>query len=214
MFAKILHFVSMTLTVLSCIELAVETIPEYNNKWNTLCEKEENRSVIGGDIPICSTMFSSPFFIIQTICVSYFTVEFLLRLISTPSYYRFLLSIFNWIDLGAIVPYFVFLSLALVHKTSDLSGNGFVGLRVFRILRFLRVFKVYLIFKQLKTLRVLSSTLKESFIDFIIMIVILTLMGFLFGATVYFVEQDVDSNVFDSIPKATYWGILTITTVG
>ncbi|UJR34289.1 hypothetical protein I4U23_021693 [Adineta vaga] len=193
MFAKILHFISMTLTVLSCIELAVETIPEYNNKWNKLCEKEENRSVIGGDIPICSTMFSSPFFIIQTICVSYFTVEFLLR---------------------AIVPYFVFLSLALVHKTSDLSGNGFVGLRVFRILRFLRVFKVYLIFKRLKTLRVLSSTLKESFIDFIIMIVILTLMGFLFGATVYFVEQDVDSNVFDSIPKATYWGILTITTVG
>ncbi|CAF1568744.1 unnamed protein product, partial [Adineta steineri] len=39
-------------------------------------------------------------------------------------------------------------------------------------------------------------------------------MGFLFGAATYYVEQDVNGLVFDSIPKATYWGIHTITTVG
>jgi hypothetical protein len=74
--------------------------------------------------------------------------------------------------------------------------------------------KIYLIFKQFKSLRVLSSTLKESFIDFIIMIIILTLTAFLFGAATYFAEQDTNGQVFDSIPKATYWGIITIATVG
>jgi hypothetical protein len=50
--------------------------------------------------------------------------------------------------------------------------------------------------------------------DFSVMIVILTIIAFLFGAAVYFAEQDTNGNVFDSIPKATYWGIITITGVG
>ncbi|CAF1285463.1 unnamed protein product [Adineta ricciae] len=214
MFAKILYFFSMIITVLSCLELAIETLPEYNDKWNNLCSNETNYTYPENNIPICSTIFSSPFFIIQTVCVFYFTIEFLLRVISTPSYYRFVLSIYNWIDLAAIIPYFVFLGLAVAHKTSDLNGNSLVGLRLLRILRFLRVFKFYLVFRQLKSLRVLSSTLKESFVDFVILIVILTLVGFLFGSAVYFVEQEENGQVFDSIPKAIFWGIITITTVG
>ncbi|CAF1075589.1 unnamed protein product [Adineta steineri] len=212
--AKILYFLSMLLTILSSIELAVESLPSYDDKWNSRCAKEENTTILTTEHPICYAIFSSPFFIIQTICVSYFTIEFLLRLISTPSYYKFVISIVNWIDLGAIVPYYIFIGLVLAGKETDLNGNSFAGLRIFRILRFLRIFKIYLIFRQLKSLRVLSTTLKESFVDFIIMIVILTTMGFLFGAATYYVEQDVNGLVFDSIPKATYWGIQTITTVG
>ena len=74
-----------------------------------LCKVRANISLTSTYVPRCSALFPSPFFIIQTICVSYFTIEFLLRLISTPSYCRFILSLFNWIDLGAIVPYYVFL---------------------------------------------------------------------------------------------------------
>jgi hypothetical protein len=206
--ARILHFISMILTVLSSISLAVETLPTYNDVWNDRCAIGENK------ISDCSSMLHSPFFLIQTICVSYFTIEFLLRLISTPSYWRFLLSIFNWIDLGAIVPYFVFLFLELFKKRTDLNESTITGLRIFRLLRFVRVFRMYLIFKQLKSLRVLTATLKESFMDFVIMIVILTLMGFLFGAATYFAEKHTNGEMFNSIPTATYWGILTITTVG
>jgi len=39
-------------------------------------------------------------------------------------------------------------------------------------------------------------------------------MAFLFGGAVYYAEQDINGQIFDSIPRATYWGILTITTVG
>ncbi len=212
--ARIIHFISMILTVLSCVELAVETLPQYDNKWNNLCQEEQNITLSGTDKSTCSRIYSSPFFIIQTICVSYFTIEFMLRLISTPSYWRFILSILNWIDLCAIVPYFVLLGLDLTDKETGLNENSLIGLRIFRVLRFVRVFKIYLIFKQLKSLRVLGSTLKESFLDFIIMIAMLTLLAFLFGAAIYFAEQDTNGQVFDSIPRATYWGILTITAVG
>lgn len=213
-FARILYCISMLLTILSCVGLAVETLPKYSNNQTDLCYHEENITSSINEVSLCTERFSSPFFIIQTICVLYFTIEFILRFISTPSYYRFVLSIYNWIDLCAIIPYFVFLGLELHRKDTSLNASLLTSLRVFRILRFLRVVKIYLIFSRLKSLRVLSSTLKESFTDFIIMIIILTLSGFVFGTATYFAEESENGQVFDSIPKATYWGIITITTVG
>lgn len=209
---RILYFISMLFTILSCVTLAVETLPSFNQKYN-LCKTSENNT-LQNDMALCLEKFSSPFFIIQTICVLYFTMEFILRLISTPSYYRFIFSIYNWIDLSAIVPYFVILGLEINRTQSDINDKVITGLRVFRILRFLRLVKIYLIFTRLKSLRVLSATLKESIADFIILIIILTLLAFIFGTGTYFAEENSNSEIFDSIPKATYWGIMTITTVG
>ena len=78
----------------------------------------------------------------------------------------------------------------------------------------MRIFKLYRIFQHVKSLRVLFSTLKESIPDFIILFTFLTLSGFLFGAAIYFAENDVNKLVFDSIPKATYFGIIALTAVG
>jgi len=50
----------------------------------------------------CSENVHSSFFVIQTICVSFFTVEFVVRIICCPSYIKFIQSILNWIDLLAI----------------------------------------------------------------------------------------------------------------
>ncbi|CAF3162127.1 unnamed protein product [Rotaria sp. Silwood2] len=36
----------------------------------------------------------------------------------------------------------------------------------------------------------------------------------MFGTATYFAEENDNGEVFDSIPKATYWGIITITTTG
>ncbi|CAF3564979.1 unnamed protein product [Rotaria sp. Silwood1] len=213
-YARILHLISMSLTCIFCITLAIETLPKYNEQWYNLCEKNYNITSLKNDESICLERFSSPLFIIQTICISYLTIEFILRLISTPSYYKFIFSLYNWLDLSAIIPYFVLLGITLNHKVINLNERLLIGLYVLRILSFLRIIKIYLICNQLKSLRVLSSTLKESFIDFTIMIIVLTSLAFIFGAAVYFAEKDVNGLVFDSIPKATYWGIITITTVG
>ena len=51
---------------------------------------------------MCSPNFRSPFFIIQSICIGFFTIEFLLRLISCPSFLNFIRSFLNWIDFLAI----------------------------------------------------------------------------------------------------------------
>jgi hypothetical protein len=124
------------------------------------------------------------------------------------------LSLLNWSDLAAIIPYYVFLSVQLTDKRIDLNASTFIILRLLRFFRFLRVYKIYLIFRRLKSLHVLSATIKESYVDFTIMVVISTLVAFLFGAATYFAEKDSNGESFDSILKGTYWAIQTITSVG
>jgi potassium voltage-gated channel Shaker-related subfamily A protein 1 len=212
--ARVINVVSLFFTILSCVSLSIESLPDYNNHWNNICQQEANISLNSTFVPSCSALFTSPFFIIQTICIVFFTTEFFLRLISTPSYYRFLFSFYNWIDLGAIVPYYVFLIIQLTNQDVGLDPSVVISLRLLRVLRFSRIFKLYLVFRRLKSLRVLSATIKESLTDFVVMITILTLLAFLFGAATYFAEQQINGDMFDSIPAATYWGIMTVTGVG
>ena len=212
--ARAISIVSALLTILSCVSLSIESLPTYADQWKDVCRDQAHLSRNATRVPHCAALFTSPFFLIQTVCVAYFTVEFVLRLISTPSYYRFVLSVFNWIDLGATVPYYVFLAIQLAHADANLDANAITGIRLLRVLRFTRIFKIYLVFKRLKSLRVLSATIRESMVDFLVMVCILTLVAFLFGAATYFAEQATNGDVFDSIPRATYWGIITLTGVG
>ena len=212
--ARVINIASMLFTILSCVALAVESLPSYTNYYDDICKSQANISLNATYVPRCAALFYSPFFIIQTICVIYFTVEFLLRVISTPSYIRFALSFSNWVDLSSIVPYYVFLSIQLADQQIDLNTNAIIFIRILRILRFSRIIKIYLVFQRLKSLRVLSATVKESLIDFLVLITMLTLLSFLFGAATYLAEQQSNGNMFDSIPRATYWGIITVTGVG
>ena len=212
--ARAINILSAFLTILSCVSLSIESLPTYADQWKDDCRDQTNLLRNATGVPHCPALFTSPFFLIQTVCVAYFTLEFVLRLISTPSYYRFALSVFNWIDLGATAPYYVFLAIQLARDGSPLDTGAITGIRLLRVLRFIRIFKIYLVFKRLKSLRVLSATIRESMVDFLVMICILTLLAFLFGAATYFAEQATNGDVFDSIPRAIYWGIITLTGVG
>merc|ERR1712216_1052820 len=72
--------------------------------------------------------------ILEVIAVVCFTVELLLRTISAPSKVLFLQSISNWIDLIAIVPFYV----------ENLAQQDSLGaFSVFRVVRLVRVFRVF-----------------------------------------------------------------------
>lgn len=220
-FAKVVSIVSLVMILISTLALAIESLPQYVNLDQITCDNvttialnNTNQTIAQNTEYICSNYLQSPFFIVQTICIGFFTLELLLRIISTPSYFKFFKSIMNWVDISAIVPYYVILGIYLADGTSSINTSTYLGLRLLRILRFTRVLKFYRIFRNIKSLRALGATVRESLPDFFIMINILTLLSFLFGSAAYFAENDSNSDAFDSIPKATYWGIITIASVG
>lgn len=44
---------------------------------------------------------------VETLCITFFTLEYLLRLVSTPDIKCFLRSVLNTVDLVAILPYYL-----------------------------------------------------------------------------------------------------------
>jgi hypothetical protein len=231
--AKLVNILSLLIILFSTISLTIESLPMYTNLADLNCRPAEqslvNRSLINtttidtnrtittsivNDIYKCSFYFASPFFIIQAICTGFFTIELVLRLVSAPSLLDFIKNFLNWTDILAVIPFYVMLVIRFYCRENELNTNTYVALRLLRILRFLRIFKLYQILKRIKSLRVLASTVKQSIPDLFVMILILSLLSFLFGAGVYLAENDSNGQAFDSILKATYWGVITITSVG
>ena len=115
--------ISITFIVLSTVVLTLNTLPYFD-------KRDENNNE--RDYP--------PFALLEAIYMSWFTFEFLIRLISCPSKVKFIKSPMNVIDLLAILPYYV--SIALVNSTSvgQLTEVRRIA-QFFRIMRILRIFK-------------------------------------------------------------------------
>ncbi|CAF1563684.1 unnamed protein product, partial [Rotaria sordida] len=221
--ARIVNILSLLMILISTIDLAIESLPQYKHLGQSVCynssvnnsnNTNETTQVLNNSEIICSNYLASPFFIIQTVCVGFFTVELILRIISAPSFVDFVKVIMNWIDIAAIVPYYITLGIYLADQHRPINTVTADSLRFLRILRFARVLKFYRPVRSVKSVRALVATIRESLPDFFVMINILTLLSFLLGAVAYFAENDTNGQAFDSILKATYWGIITITGVG
>ena len=57
---------------------------------------------------------------IEAVCITWFTIEYILRLIGAPNKCRFLKGFMNFIDLLAIAPYYIEQILVNTTGTSDL----------------------------------------------------------------------------------------------
>ena len=102
--ARLMGLMSVACILLSTIVLTLDTLPYFASHKNK----------IGGEF--------APFVVIEICYMAYFTIEFLARLISCPSKKDFCKNLMNWIDLLAILPYFVTFGLNVHGITVDAVG--------------------------------------------------------------------------------------------
>lgn len=148
----------------------------------------------------------------EYICVSIFTLEYLLRL-WTAKYDKkyehksgsktlmFIFSTLGLIDLVAILPFY----LPFIFT---------IDLGVIRMLRLFRLLRIFKLGRYSKSMRIVKSVLNDTkseltitiFIAFILMIISSTLM--------YYLEHDAQPEKFASIIHSFWWSVATLTTVG
>lgn len=139
--------------------------------------------------------------ILEWIITGFFTLEYILRIITTNKPRRYIFSFFGIIDLIAILP--MYLSFFVV------------GTRVFSIIRALRLLRLFKILnhpkftgQSLHLLKALNAS-RGKITVFLYFVLISTI---LIGSIMYVVEGE--ENGFTSIPTSIYWTIVTLTTVG
>ncbi|XP_054469067.1 potassium voltage-gated channel subfamily V member 2 [Anoplopoma fimbria] len=157
----------------------------------------------------------------ETFCITFFTLEFLLRLVSTPDLKCFVRSVLNTVDLVAILPHYLQIVLECfddddTHLHSDIETVARVGKvgQVLRIMRLMRIFRILKLARHSTGLRAFGFTLRQCYQQVGCLLLFIAMGIFMFSAMVYTVEHDVSNTNFTSIPQAWWWAAVSISTVG
>lgn len=193
--AFILAVLSVAFTVSSIVLFCVETLPPFNKSH-----------CVSGAAP----NFLDIFFILETLCTFWFSIEVTCRFFSCPSKNKFIKDIKNIIDVAAVVPYYVTLTNVLITFSCE-SAKSSASLAFLRVIRLIRVFKLT---KHSPGLQVLMLTFRASIEGLGLFLVALSVSIILFSSTIYYAEVGYPESQIESIPDAFWWAIITMCTVG
>ena len=208
--ARILASWSVLIIILSITVFCLETLPQYavvNSKAATTTEAPLINSTLNGTFPYSTPtgqLYRQPWFSFELGCIIWFSFEYLMRLFSSPSKWQFAKSFLNIIDLLAILPYFITLSI---------NSENTTPLSVLRVVRLVRVFRIFKLSRHSLGLRILGHTLRASISELGMLFFFLCLGVILFSSAIFYAEQGANDQ-FQSIPDAFWYSLVTMTTVG
>ncbi|XP_069596992.1 potassium voltage-gated channel subfamily A member 7-like [Ranitomeya imitator] len=210
--ARIIAIISVMVILISIVIFCLETLPEFRDERDlSLPVQPGHRGNFTHSFKEKSP-FEDPFFIVETICICWFSFELSVRFIASPSKAAFFKDIMNIIDFVAIIPYFVALGTELARNKG--VGQPAMSLAILRVIRLVRVFRIFKLSRHSKGLQILGQTLKASMRELGLLIFFLFIGVILFSSSVYFAEADHEETKFTSIPEAFWWAVVTMTTVG
>ncbi|XP_059367010.1 potassium voltage-gated channel subfamily A member 1-like [Carassius carassius] len=205
--ARGIAVVSVLVIVISIVIFCLETLPEFRDDKEFLSPGKNSTQEDNGFTP-----FNDPFFIIETVCIIWFSFEIIVRFFASPSKADFFKNVMNSIDIVSILPYFITLGTDLAHQQGN--GQHAMSFAILRIIRLVRVFRIFKLSRHSKGLQILGHTLRASMRELALLIFFLVIGVILFSSAVYFAEADEPSSQFTSIPDAFWWAVVTMTTVG
>jgi voltage-gated potassium channel len=148
-----------------------------------------------------SVKYKDIFLYTEWVFTFFFTLEYILRIIISPSKRKYIFSFFGIVDLLSILPAYLSLIFTGVHSL--------MILRSFRLLRVFRIFKLARFVGEESQLRRALSASRPKIIVFLVAVGIIVVI---MGTIMYLVEGA--EHGFTSIPRSIYWAIVTLTTVG
>ncbi|XP_077145000.1 voltage-gated potassium channel regulatory subunit KCNG4 [Ranitomeya variabilis] len=199
---KVFACLSILFVATTAINLCISTMPDLR--------AEEDRGE-------CSQKCYN-IFIIETVCVAWFSLEFLLRFVQAKSKCKFFQGPLNIIDVLAILPYYVSLIVEDEQKTLEKPGSNSylekIGL-VLRVLRALRILYVMRLARHSLGLQTLGLTVRRCTREFGLLLLFLCVAVTLFAPLVHLAENEMGRcQEFTSVPASYWWAIISMTTVG
>uniref|UniRef100_A0A3P8ZS20 BTB domain-containing protein n=1 Tax=Esox lucius TaxID=8010 RepID=A0A3P8ZS20_ESOLU len=210
--ARMIAVVSVSVIVISIVIFCLETLPQFRDDSAGL-KLSNDLTTNGTPLNKKPNLFTDPFFVVETLCIVWFSFEFVVRFLSCPSKPAFFKNAMNSIDILAIAPYFITLGLELGELRGE-GGEQATSLAILRVVRLVRVFRIFKLSRHSKGLQILGQTLNASVSELCLLGLFLLIGVVLFSSAVYFAEADDPGSTFSSIPAAFWWAVVSMTTVG
>ena len=171
---------------------------------NVLCIILESYKTIKND-------YSSILYYLEVFSVIIFSIEYVLRLwtakYSFPtnsnfkSRLRFVFSKYGFIDLVAILPFYLPLIFLF-------------DLRVIRILRLFRLLRIFKLGRFSKSMKTISAVLRDTKSELAITLFVAFVLLILSATLMFYFENEVQPEKFKNIGQSLWWAVATLTTVG
>ena len=150
--------------------------------------------------------------ILDYVCVFFFTIEFIVRLIFSGDKKAFFTTAMNWIEIAAILPFYVERLIILMRP--ELEYN--IYMQILKSMRLIRIFRIFKLTRHFSGLKILWRAIKASAKELLLLIVFLFISVLIFACLVYYAEsvEEAPQNDFKSIPLGFWWAVVTMTTLG
>lgn len=154
--------------------------------------------------------YSAFFYYVEVFSVIVFTIEYLIRVwacVENSKYehpisgrIKFMFSPMAIVDLLAILPFYL-----------PLIG---IDLRFIRLLRLFRVFRLFKMARYMSAIFVIKNVFKEKKEELVVTLFFIIIVLVTVSTLMFYIERDAQPEAFASIPRAIWWGVVTLTTVG
>ncbi|HPF98289.1 MAG: ion transporter [Mangrovimonas sp.] len=174
---RLFDVVLLVLILLSVLMVMLETIDVVDEKYHTLL------------------------FVCEWTITIFFSIEYILRIISVKKPSEYIFSFYGIIDFIAILP---------MYLSFFVTGSHILS--VVRALRLLRIFRILNLVNFTNQSSELKLAIKTSRTKIIVFIYFVLVVCILLGSLMFVIEGE--ESGFTSIPISIYWCIVTLTTVG
>ncbi|WP_225071323.1 ion transporter [Desulfuromonas sp. CSMB_57] len=135
----------------------------------------------------------------ETVIVSIFTLEYIVRIYVSDRKVDYILSFYGIVDFIAIAPFYLSLG---------------IDLRSLRILRMLRLFRSFKLIRYNSAMRRFSRAFFIAKEEIVIFGVVTMMLLYLSAVGIYYFENEAQPEQFKSIFHSFWWAVATLTTVG
>ena len=174
--AQVMAYFSLVMVLVSTVTFILSTFEELQRD-----EHGEFR------YPMINTCIE----IIDHVVITFFTIEYLVRLVCSPRKIKFMTAAMNLVDVMAIMPFYVSL---LLEGLEDFEIIGKAG-KIIRLVRIMRILRIYKLVRHFAGLQSLLITLQQAYKELGLLVFLVGVALLIFSSLVYFAEKDGEETI-------------------